>query len=72
MRRAAELNGATDIALTFADYIAKENVDARRYDQLSPATIQFIEDVERVTGAPVSRWVATRFDLRSVIDRREW
>lgn len=71
LRRTAELNGATDIALTFADYIDKDNVNARRYDQLSAETIQFIEDVERVAGAPVSL-IATRFDLRSVIDRREW
>lgn len=71
VRRAAEVNGATDIALTFADYISKHNVHARRYDQLSADTIQFIEAVERVTGAPVSL-IATRFDLRSVVDRREW
>lgn len=71
MRRAAELNGATDIALTFTDYIDKSNADARRYDQLSSETIQFIEDVERVAGAPVTL-IATRFDRRSVIDRREW
>jgi adenylosuccinate synthase len=70
-RRTAELNGATDIALTFADYIDKANDQARRYDQLSGPTIQFIEDIERVTGAPVSL-IATRFDVRSIIDRREW
>lgn len=71
VRRAAEVNGATDIALTFADYISEHNVRARRYDQLSADTVQFIEAVERVTGAPVSL-IATRFDVRSVIDRREW
>jgi adenylosuccinate synthase len=71
MRRAAELNGTTDIALTFTDYIDKNNADARRYDQLSSETIQFIEDIERVAGAPVTL-IATRFDRRSVIDRREW
>jgi adenylosuccinate synthase len=71
VRRAAEVNGATDIALTFADYIDRDNVNARRYNQLSGESIQFIEDVERVAGAPVSL-IATRFDVRSVIDRREW
>ncbi len=71
LRRAAELNGATDIALTFTDYLNTSNADARRYDQLTVDTIQFIEEVERVAGAPVSL-IGTRFDLRSVIDRRDW
>jgi adenylosuccinate synthase len=71
LRRASELNGATDIALTFADYIDAKNRDARRYDQLTPETVLFIEEVERVAGAPVSL-VGTRFDMRSIIDRRIW
>ena len=69
LRSAAELNGATEIALTFVDYLDKTNRDARRYDQLQPATILFIEEVERVAGAPVTL-IGTRFDPRSVIDRR--
>lgn len=69
LRSAAELNGATEIALTFADYLDKRNQDARRYDQLQPETILFIEEVERVSGTPVTL-ICTRFDTRSVIDRR--
>lgn len=71
LRRAAELNGATDIALTFVDYLDIENRKARRFDQLQPDTIRFIEEVERVAGAPVSL-ISTRFHVRSVIDRRAW
>ncbi|MDO8309014.1 MAG: adenylosuccinate synthetase [Actinomycetota bacterium] len=71
LSRAAEINGATDIALTFADYIDVANTRARRYDQLTPQTLQFIEGIERVTQAPVTL-IATRFDPRSVIDRRDW
>lgn len=71
LKRAAELNGATDIALTFADYLHVDNEKARRYDQLDTDTIHFIEEVERVSGAPVSL-IGTRFSTRSVIDRREW
>lgn len=71
LRRAAELNGATDIALTFADYLDSANRDARRYEQLSAETLRFIEEVERVAQAPVSL-VTTRFDIRGVIDRRRW
>jgi len=71
LRRAAELNGATDIALTFADYIDARNLNVRRFDQLTAETIDFIEEVSRVGGAPVSL-VTTGFDSRSLIDRREW
>jgi adenylosuccinate synthase len=48
-----------------------ENKNARRYDQLDTDTIHFIEEVERVSGAPVSL-IGTRFHPRGVIDRREW
>ncbi len=69
LARAAELNGATEIALTFADYIAASNKNARRYDQLTPSTIDFVEEIERVAGVPVTL-IGTGFDLRSLIDRR--
>jgi adenylosuccinate synthase len=71
LQRAARINGATDIALTFVDYLDIRNRDARRFDQLQQETIYFIEEVERVAGAPVSL-ISTRFDVRSVIDRRSW
>lgn len=71
LRRAAELNGATDIALTFADYHRPTNRHAYRYDQLDRDTIRFVEEIESVAGSPVSL-IATRFAARSVIDRREW
>jgi adenylosuccinate synthase len=71
LRRASALNGPTDIALTFVDYLCVRNEDARRFEQLDQATINFIEEVERVAGAPVSL-ISTRFDFRSIIDRRAW
>jgi adenylosuccinate synthase len=71
LHRAALLNGATDIALTFTDYISKENVKAKRFEQLTPETINFIQEVERVAGAPVSL-ISTGFNSRSIIDRRSW
>lgn len=71
LRRAAQLNGPTDIALTFTDYLDKRNEDARRFDQLTPETIQFIEEVETVAAAPVTL-VSTRFHIRGIIDRRSW
>jgi adenylosuccinate synthase len=71
LRKAAAVNGPTDIAVTFADYLHVSNENARRYDQLDRDDIQFIEQVERVAAAPVSL-ISTRFDFRSIIDRRAW
>ncbi len=71
LRKTSALNGPTDIALTFTDYLDPGNEEARRYEQLSEDTIRFIEEVERVSAAPVSL-ISTRFDFRSIIDRRPW
>lgn len=70
-RRSVSLNGPTDIALTFADYISIANRDARRFEQLTAPTINFVEELERVAAAPVSL-ITTRFHSRSIIDRRNW
>ena len=71
LRKTAFLNGATDIGLTFVDYLSARNRDAERFEQLTSETIQFIAEVERVAAAPVSL-ISTRFDARSIIDRRTW
>jgi adenylosuccinate synthase len=72
LRRAAVINAPTDIALTFADYLHKDNAKAWRFEQLTPETLQFIDEIERVTGARVSL-VSTGFmPARGIIDRREW
>ncbi len=71
LRRAAHLNGPSDIAVTFVDYLDVKNREARRFEQLTPATRRFIEEVERVALASVSL-IATRFHSRSIIDRRTW
>ncbi|MBX3647959.1 MAG: adenylosuccinate synthetase [Rhodocyclaceae bacterium] len=70
-RRAMLLNGTTDIALTFADYICKFNRQAYRYEQLTDQTLRFIEELEKVSGVPVSL-ISTNFGLRNIIDRRAW
>lgn len=71
LQESARLNGPTDVALTFADYIHRDNQHARRFEQLTEPTIQFIEEIERVAAAPVSL-ISTRFHARSIIDRRTW
>jgi adenylosuccinate synthase len=71
LRRSAALNGPTDIAITFADYVDPRNHDVRRFDQLTAETQMFIEEVERVANAPVSL-VSVGFSHRAVLDRRSW
>jgi adenylosuccinate synthase len=71
LHRSVVLNGPTDIALTFSDYVSVENRHAHRFDHLTPDTLRFIEEVERVSGVPVSL-ISTKFEWRNVIDRRSW
>jgi adenylosuccinate synthase len=71
LRRSTFLNGPTDIALTFVDYLDVKNRKAFRFEQLTPETLRFIEEVERVSGVPVSL-ISTNFSWRNVIDRRAW
>jgi adenylosuccinate synthase len=63
LRRSTVLNGPTDIALTFVDYLDIENQKAFRFEQLTPETLRFIEEVERVSGVPVSL-ISTNFSWR--------
>ena len=71
LRRSTQLNAPTDVAITFADYIDRENRNARRFDQLTSDTVSFIQDVEKVANAPVSL-VSVGFNHRAVLDRRSW
>lgn len=71
LSRSALLNGPTDIALTFVDYLGVENRHAHRFEQLTEQTLRFVEEVERVSGVPVTM-ISTSFDWRNVIDRRSW
>lgn len=54
LRRAAVLNGATDIALTFVDYLDSRNADAKSYNDLTSDTKNFIKTVARVANAAVT------------------
>ena len=72
LRRSAFYNGPTDIALTFADYLSKENREAWRYEQLTEETIRYVEEVERVAGARVSLISTGFMPNRGIIDRRLW
>jgi adenylosuccinate synthase len=71
LQRSARLNGATDVALTFADYLDRRNRGARRFGQLTGETLEFIHEMESVAAAPVSL-ISASFDGRGPIDRRLW
>jgi len=70
-RDSVQINGPTDIALTFVDYFDANNRKAFRFEQLSAETIGFVEELERISGRPVSL-LSTDFNWRNVIDRRAW
>ena len=70
VRRAAQINGATDIVLTFADYIDGKNRKAKKYENLSSETKKFISKLERITGVPVSI-ISVGFGRNKIIDRRK-
>ncbi|MGY3327468.1 adenylosuccinate synthase [Mesorhizobium sp. USDA 4775] len=68
LRRSAVLNGATDVAVTFADYLGTDNRAATSFDELNEQTRTFIERVERVAGAPVTL-VSKEFALDGVLEK---
>lgn len=70
-RRSVTLNGVTDIALTFADYLGVENRAATSYDGLTENTREFIERMEKVAGVPVSL-VSKAFERDGVLRRGHW
>lgn len=71
LRREAELNGATCIALTFVDYIDSANRNATSFGMLTSATQDFIRKVERIAGVPVTL-VSKEFAKDGVLERGDW
>ena len=71
LRRAAELNGATEIAVTFADYLGVENRVATDFSSLNDRAQRFIRRVEAVAGVPV-QLVSKAFAHGGVIERGAW
>jgi adenylosuccinate synthase len=71
LRRAAEINGATKIALTFADYLGIANRRAASFAGLNEDTQEFIRKVERVAGVPVTL-VSKAFARDGVLERGNW
>ncbi len=71
IRMSAYQNGATDIALTFVDYLGKDNQSAKSFGDLTNNARCFIDDLERVCNLPVSL-ISKSFGRDGLIDRRRW
>lgn len=61
VRRSIVVNGATEIALTFVDYIAPSDRDQTDWTKLSDTTYGFINYLESMFDVPVT-FVGTGFD----------
>jgi len=68
-RRAAMINGATQLAVTKLDCLLPECQGLREYDRLPSEAKRFIERIEDETKVPVSL-IGTGADAQDLIDRR--
>ncbi len=69
-RKAAQLNSASQIALTCIDYLDPRNKGVREYDRLTDDAKAFITEVEEKVGIPITL-ISTGPDLADTIDLRE-
>jgi adenylosuccinate synthase len=68
-KRAAMLNGATQLAITKLDILYPELRGASDYDKLGPEAVAFIERAEEEIGLPVTL-IGTGPGVKEIIDRR--
>ncbi len=68
-KRAVQLNGATQIALTKLDVLFPNCKAAKAINSLSQAALDFVSRVERETGVPITL-IGTGSDDTEIIDRR--
>jgi adenylosuccinate synthase len=68
-KEAAMINSASQIALTCVDYIDKENRGVKKYENLTDGAKNFVDEVEKKVGVPVTL-ISTGPDLSETIDLR--
>jgi adenylosuccinate synthase len=68
-RRAAIINGATQLAITKLDILYPECVGSNDYDILSDEAKNFIDEIEEKVGLPVT-FIGTGPGVNEIIDRR--
>ncbi|MEW6592598.1 MAG: adenylosuccinate synthetase [Candidatus Hadarchaeota archaeon] len=69
-RRAAMINGATQLTVTCLDRLFKGAAGARRPDQLPADAKEFLEKIEREVGVPVTI-ASTGSGVDDIVDMRE-
>jgi adenylosuccinate synthase len=67
-KRAVRLNGATQVAITKLDVVFPDTAGFRKYEQLAPKARNFIGEVEKATGVPVTL-IGTGPSSEDLIDR---
>jgi adenylosuccinate synthase len=68
-KKTAKINGATQAAMTKLDVIYPSCKGARKFDDLSKDAKDFIKEVEKRTGIPVTL-IGTGPEALDLIDRR--
>jgi adenylosuccinate synthase len=71
LKQSCHLNGPTDIALTFADYLGIDNAAAKCFDDLNSTARHLIARIEEEVQVPVSL-VSKDFGPQAILDRRVW
>jgi len=68
-KRAAMLNGATQLAVTKLDILYPDCKGANKFSALNPEAVAFIEKIEEEIGLPVTL-IGTGPGVKEIIDRR--
>ena len=68
-KRAAMLNGATQLAVTKLDVLYPDCKGTHKFSDLNPEAVAFIEKIEEEIGLPVTL-IGTGPGVKEVIDRR--
>ena len=68
-KRAAMLNGATQLAVTKLDILYPDCIGVNEYKNLNPEAVTFIENIEKEIDLPVTL-IGTGPGVKEIIDRR--
>jgi len=67
-KRAVHLNGATQAAITKLDVVFPEAVGMKKFEQLSPKARDFVNEIEKTIGVPVTL-IGTGPSSEDLVDR---
>jgi adenylosuccinate synthase len=69
LKRAVQVNRPSFLAMTFADYLSHRDYGKREFEDLSPVSGEFVEQVESELGVPVGL-IGTGPGEEDIIERR--